>query len=114
MNKLQVLVIDDEWNMRNLLRIYLTRNGFKVMEAKNGHEGVKLANEQPFDLILLDIMMPGMDGWEVCKKIRETKDTPIIMLTARNETKDKVQGLQIGADDYLVKGYRQQNADFVR
>lgn len=105
MNKLQVLIIDVEWNMRNLLRIYLTKNGFDVMEANNGHEGAKLAIEHPFDLIILDIMMPGMDGWEVCKKIRETKDIPIIMLTARNETKDKVQGLQIGADDYLVKPF---------
>ncbi|MED4569589.1 response regulator transcription factor [Brevibacillus agri] len=105
MKKVQVLVVDDEWNMRNLLRIYLAKNGFEVTEAKNGNEAVALSTQQSFDLIILDIMMPDMDGWEVCRKIREKKDTPIIMLTARNETKDKVKGLQIGADDYLVKPF---------
>ncbi|GED32430.1 MULTISPECIES: response regulator transcription factor [Brevibacillus] len=105
MMKLQVLVVDDEWNMRNLLRIYLAKNGFDVTEATNGYEALTLFNERSFDLIILDLMMPDVDGWEVCAKIREKKDTPIIMLTARNETKDKVKGLQIGADDYLVKPF---------
>lgn len=105
MNKLQVLVIDDEWNVRNLLRIYLTKNGFEVKEAKNGYEAVQAVDQQSFDLIILDVMMPDMDGWEVCQKIRETKNTPILMLTARTETKDKVKGLTIGADDYLVKPF---------
>lgn len=105
MNKLKVLVVDDEWNMRNLLRIYLAKNGFEVTEAKNGNEAVALSDRHVFDIIILDIMMPDLNGWEVCMKIREKKDTPIIMLTARNETKDKVKGLQIGADDYLVKPF---------
>lgn len=105
MNKLHVLIVDDEWNVRNLLRIYLTKNGFKVKEAKNGHEGVQLANQHSFDLIILDLMMPVMDGWEVCQKIRKTKNTPILMLTARTETEDKVKGLMLGADDYLVKPF---------
>ncbi|MGE7274841.1 response regulator transcription factor [Brevibacillus panacihumi] len=105
MKNMQVLVVDDEWNMRNLLRIYLTKHGFKVTEAKNGNEAVKLFNQLSFDLIILDIMMPDLDGWEVCKKIREQKETPILMLSARNETKDKVKGLQIGGDDYLVKPF---------
>ncbi|HDR6289196.1 TPA: response regulator transcription factor [Bacillus cereus] len=105
MNKLQVLVVDDEWNMRNLLRIYLKKNSFEVTEAKSGHEGVRLVDEHSFDLIILDVMMPDIDGWEVCQKIRETKNTPILMLTARTETKDKVKGLTIGADDYLVKPF---------
>ncbi|MED4779362.1 response regulator transcription factor [Brevibacillus choshinensis] len=105
MNKLQVLIVDDEWNMRNLLRIYFSKNGFEVTEAKNGYEAVALSDKQLFDIIILDIMMPDLNGWEVCTKIREKKDTPIIMLTARNETRDKVKGLQIGADDYLVKPF---------
>lgn len=105
MNKLRVLVVDDEWNLRNLLRIYLTKNGLDVTEAKNGHAGVSMAEQQVFDLIILDVMMPDMDGWQVCKKIRETKDTPILMLTARDETRDKVKGFEIGADDYLVKPF---------
>ncbi|MEW9502807.1 response regulator transcription factor [Jeotgalibacillus marinus] len=105
MNKLQVLVIDDEWNVRNLLRIYLAKEGFEVKEAKNGNEGVQLANQLSFDLIILDVMMANMDGWEVCQKIRETKNTPILMVTARTDTKDKVKGLTIGADDYLVKPF---------
>ncbi|MED4041155.1 response regulator transcription factor [Niallia taxi] len=105
MNKLHVLIVDDEWNVRNLLRIYLTKNGFEVKEAKNGSEGVQLAEQHSFDLIILDVMMPDMDGWEVCQKIRETKNTPILMLTARTETKDKVKGLTMGVDDYLVKPF---------
>lgn len=105
MSKLHLLVVDDEWIMRNLLRIYLTKNGFQVTEAANGYEALKFIEQQSFDLILLDVMMPGMDGWEVCKQIRQTKHIPIIMLTARTETKDKVQGLTLGADDYVVKPF---------
>jgi two-component system response regulator ResD len=105
MQKIHLLVVDDEWNMRNLLRIYLTKNGFQVTEANSGHEALKLIEQIPFDLILLDIMMPDMDGWDVCKRIRETKQMPVMMLTARTETKDKVHGLTMGADDYLVKPF---------
>lgn len=90
--------------MRNLLRIYLTKSGFQVTEASNGHEAMKLIEQIPFDLILLDIMMPDMDGWEVCKQIRIIKQTPILML-ARTETKDKIHGLNLGADDYLIKPF---------
>jgi len=105
MNKLQALVVDDEWNMRNLLRIYLTKNGFEVREAKNGSEAILAVKQQAFDILILDLMMPDMDGWEVCSKIRETNNMPIIMLTARTETKDKIHGLNAGADDYLVKPF---------
>ncbi|WP_199622566.1 response regulator transcription factor [Paenibacillus alkalitolerans] len=105
MSKLHLLVVDDEWNTRNLLRIYLTKSGFQVTEAANGHEALKLIEQQSFDLILLDVMMPDMDGWEVCRRVRQTKITPILMLTARTETKDKVQGLHLGADDYVVKPF---------
>ncbi|MDN4067594.1 response regulator transcription factor [Paenibacillus vini] len=105
MQKLQVLIVDDEWNMRNLLRIYLTREGFEVKEATNGNEALEMAFNHHFDIILLDLMLPDMDGWQICKKIRERDQVAILMLTARSETKDKVYGLGIGADDYLTKPF---------
>lgn len=105
MAKIQVLVVDDEWNMRNLLRIYLMKEGFEVREASSGYEALSMMKQHSFDLLILDVMMPGMDGWEVCKAIRETETMPILMLTARSETKDKVHGLGIGADDYLTKPF---------
>lgn len=105
MNKLKALIVDDEWNMRNLLRIYLTKEGFEVKDAANGSEALHIADNEPFDIILLDLMMPDMDGWDVCKKIREKQMTPILMLTARTETKDKIQGLGLGADDYVTKPF---------
>ncbi|MBE9915130.1 response regulator transcription factor [Paenibacillus donghaensis] len=105
MAKIQVLVVDDEWNMRNLLRIYLMKEGFEVREASSGYEALSMMKQHSFDLLILDVMMPGMDGWQVCKAIRETEMIPILMLTARSETKDKVHGLGIGADDYLTKPF---------
>jgi two-component system response regulator ResD len=105
MQNIHVLVVDDEWNMRNLLKIYLSRNGLQVAQASSGKEALELVSQTPFDIILLDVMMPDMDGWDVCRKIRETKQTPILMLTARTETKDKVHGLNVGADDYVVKPF---------
>nr|WP_187354091.1 response regulator transcription factor [Brevibacillus laterosporus] len=105
MSKIQVLVVDDEWNMRNLLRIYLTKEGFVIQEATNGYDALSMIKKHSFDIILLDVMMPGMDGWQVCKAIREVEKIPILMLTARSETKDKVHGLGIGADDYVTKPF---------
>lgn len=105
MSKLQVLIVDDEWNMRNLLRIYLMKEGFQIKEAATGLEALSMVKKHTFDIILLDVMMPGMDGWQVCKVIRETETVPILMLTARTETKDKIHGLGIGADDYLTKPF---------
>ncbi|WP_410768892.1 response regulator transcription factor [Fontibacillus sp. BL9] len=105
-SRLQVLVVDDEWNMRNLLRIYLTKEGFEVKEATNGNEALAMVSKYAFDIILLDIMLPDMDGWQVCKAIREREQVPILMLTARSETKDIVHGLGIGADDYLTKPFQ--------
>lgn len=105
MGKERILVVDDELNMRNLLRIYLLKNGFEIHEARNGYEAIYAAEQQFFDLIILDIMMPNMDGWDVCRKIREKHTTPILMLTARTETADRVYGLNLGADDYLVKPF---------
>ncbi|AIQ47096.1 transcriptional regulator [Paenibacillus sp. FSL R7-0273] len=105
LTKPQVLIVDDEWNMRNLLRIYLRREGFATEEAATGHEALLKIAQQPFGLVLLDVMMPDMDGWQVCKAVRAHSDVPIIMLTARSETRDKVLGLGIGADDYLSKPF---------
>jgi two-component system, OmpR family, response regulator ResD len=102
MKRKTVLIIDDEWNMRNLLKIHLS-NHFKVLEASSGKEALSLIEK--IDLVVLDIMMPDMDGWEVCEKIRKTSQVPILMLTARGDVKDKVQGFESGADDYLVKPF---------
>jgi two-component system response regulator ResD len=108
MAKIQILVVDDEWNMRNLLRIYLIKEGFEVKEAASGYEALSMMKQHSFDLMILDVMMPGMDGWQVCKAIRGTQTIPILMLTARSETKDKVHGLGIGADDYLTKPFESE------
>lgn len=105
LSKSQILIVDDEWNMRNLLRIYLLNEGFTTREAATGQEAIRMAGQHAFDLILLDVMMPDMDGWQVCRVIREQSHIPILMLTARSEIKDKVQGLGIGADDYLTKPF---------
>ncbi|GAA0385574.1 response regulator transcription factor [Paenibacillus motobuensis] len=102
---MQILVVDDEWNMRNLLRIYLIKEGFEIKEASNGMEALAMIDKHEFDLVLLDVMMPDMDGWQVLKAIRAKSDVAVLMLTARSETKDKVYGLVIGADDYLTKPF---------
>lgn len=104
-SKVQILIVDDEWNLRNLVRIYLNNPNYELHEAENGKKALSLIGRYNFDLVILDIMMPGMDGWEVCAKIRETSQMPILMLTARTDTKDRVHGLKIGADDYLVKPF---------
>ncbi|MCE3201050.1 response regulator transcription factor [Paenibacillus sonchi] len=105
MSRLQVLIVDDEWNMRNLLRIYLMKEGFQIKEASTGQEALTLVQTHSFDVIILDVMMPDMDGWQVCKRIRELVKTPVLFLSARTETKDKITGLDIGADDYLTKPF---------
>ncbi|AIQ63625.1 Transcriptional regulatory protein SrrA [compost metagenome] len=105
MTQLKALVVDDEWNMRNLLRIYLTKEGFQIAEASTGREALNLASREKFDIVLLDIMMPDMDGWQVCEAIREKDNVPVLMLTARSDTKDKIRGLEMGADDYLTKPF---------
>ncbi|PLT32499.1 response regulator transcription factor [Bacillus sp. V5-8f] len=100
----KILIIDDEWNMRNLIRIYL-HGDYQIMEAEDGLKALALISAGHFDLIILDIMLPTLDGWEICKEIRKEKDIPILMLTARNELRDKIYGLDIGADDYLEKPF---------
>ncbi|ADC52058.1 response regulator receiver protein (plasmid) [Alkalihalophilus pseudofirmus OF4] len=103
----KILIVDDEWNMRNLIRIHLSKQGYNIVEAVNGKEALKEMKCHSFQLIILDVMMPEMDGWEVCEEIRkENLALPILMLTARTETTDKVKGLDIGADDYLTKPFK--------
>ena len=105
MQKEKILVVDDEKNICDLLRMYLEKEGYAVVMAHNGVDAVKtFASENP-DLILLDIMLPQLDGWQVCREIRKTSDKPIIMLTAKDEVFDKVLGLELGADDYVTKPF---------
>ena len=99
----KILIVEDEANIRELLRLYLEREGYTVLEAENGVEGIKKWKSDKPDMLLLDVMMPVMDGWEVCREIRAESDVPIIMLTAKVETADRVSGLEMGADDYIVK-----------
>ena len=99
----KVLVVEDDSNIAELLRLYLEREGYTVLEAENGVEGIKKWKSDKPDMLLLDVMMPVMDGWAVCKEIRAESDVPIIMLTAKGETADRVSGLEMGADDYIVK-----------
>ena len=98
----KILIVEDEANIRELLRLYLEREGYTVIEAENGVEGIKQWKSEKPDMLLLDVMMPVMDGWTVCKEIRAESDVPIIMLTAKGETADRVSGLEMGADDYIV------------
>ena len=99
----KILIVEDEENIRELLRLYLEREGYEICEAANGVEGLKLWKSGNPDMLLLDVMMPMMDGWQVCRAIREESTVPIIMLTAKGETSDRVSGLEMGADDYIVK-----------
>lgn len=101
----KILVIDDEEPTAQLIELLLKRREFEVIKAYRAEEGLRQAYRHQPDLVLLDIMMPDMDGWEVCKRLREMSDVPIIFLTARGETRDVVKGLEMGADDYVVKPY---------
>ncbi len=108
MPDIDILVIDDDANICQLLRLYLEKEGYKVECAYQGTQGVALAEARKPRLIILDIMLPGMDGWDVCKEIRKSSDVPILMLSAKGETFDKVLGLELGADDYMVKPFEPQ------
>jgi len=101
----KVLIVEDDSNIAELLRLYLEKDGFNVTIAVNGAEGLAEFERTEPDLILLDIMMPVLDGWGVCREIRAVSNVPIIMLTAKGETLDKVTGLEMGADDYIVKPF---------
>ena len=101
----RALIVEDDGNIAELLRLYLEKDGFDVSIASDGGNGVRLALSENPDVILLDIMLPVLDGWQVCRKVRESSRVPIIMLTAKGETYDKVNGLEMGADDYIVKPF---------
>jgi DNA-binding response OmpR family regulator len=101
----KILVIDDEETTVQLISILLERRGYEVIKAYRAEDGLRKAYRTHPDLVLLDIMMPEMDGWEVCRRLRELSDVPIIFLTARSEIRDVVKGLEMGADDYIVKPY---------
>ncbi|MBR5495898.1 MAG: response regulator transcription factor [Oscillospiraceae bacterium] len=101
----KILVVDDDKNICELLRLYIEKEGYTVAISNDGEDAVaKFSTFKP-DLVLLDIMLPGLDGWQVCREIRKKSNTPIIMLTAKGETFDKVLGLELGADDYVVKPF---------
>jgi DNA-binding response OmpR family regulator len=100
-----VLVVDDERNVTQLVRLYLTSDGFHVETATNGQEALEKSHTVHPDIVVLDLGMPGMDGWEVCRRLRVESDVPIIMLTARTDDVDKIVGLELGADDYVTKPF---------
>ena len=101
----KVLIVEDDSNIAQLLQLYLEKEGFETRIAPDGGKGVEEFRAWEPGLVLLDIMLPVMDGWAVCRKIRETSKTPIIMMTAKGQTEDKVNGLEMGADDYIVKPF---------
>ena len=101
----KILIVDDDANICELLRLYLEKDGFDTVVANDGEQAVEYASKYSPDLILLDIMLPKLDGWQVCREIRKTSETPIIMLTAKGETFDKILGLELGADDYVSKPF---------
>ncbi|CEH30164.1 hypothetical protein AM501_11850 [Aneurinibacillus migulanus] len=103
-----ILIVDDEKPMRHLLSLYLRHAGYTVEEAASGPEALAAVQDKTYTLILLDIMMPEMSGWEVCERVRKISDIPVIMLTARDEISDKVKGLNIGADDYITKPFEKE------
>lgn len=102
---LKILIIDDDTNISELISLYLNKEGYETREVANGKLAIEVFEEYKPDLVLLDIMLPGADGYDVCKEIRKKSRTPIIMLTAKGEVFDKVLGLELGADDYMVKPF---------
>ncbi len=101
----KILVVDDDLNICELLRLYLVKEGFNVITCNDGMSAVRLNEEEKPDMMLLDIMLPQLDGWQVCREVRKNSNVPIIMLTAKSETFDKILGLELGADDYISKPF---------
>ena len=105
MSNIQILVVDDESRMRKLVKDFLQREGYSVLEAGDGMEAMDIFYEQKIDLVILDVMMPRMDGWQTCREIRRDSSVPIIMLTARSEERDELQGFELGVDEYISKPF---------
>ena len=105
MSNIQILVEDDESRMRKLVKDFLQREGYSVLEAGDGMEAMDIFYEQKIDLVILDVMMPRMDGWQTCREIRRDSTVPIIMLTARSEERDELQGFELGVDEYISKPF---------
>jgi len=105
MQQRRILIVDDEPGLRELVRINLEHEGFGVLQAENGAVSLTMVREEQPDLVIMDVMMPEMDGWEACKKLREFSQVPVLMLTARVQSQDIVTGLDSGADDYLLKPF---------
>jgi two-component system, OmpR family, response regulator len=105
MNMTQILIVDDDPHIRELLRLLLKNEGFEIREAGDGVEALALLESAKADLVILDIMMPNMDGWTLCRELREHYDLPLLMLTAKGETMQKIKGFELGTDDYLVKPF---------
>ena len=101
----KILVVDDDTNICELLRLYLEKDGYETVIANDGEQAVEQFQKHSPDLVLLDIMLPKLDGWQVCREIRKTSNAPVIMITAKGETFDKILGLELGADDYVVKPF---------
>jgi len=103
--QVKILVVDDDYNICELLRMYLEKEGYRVLIAHDGRQGLKLVEEETPDLVILDLMLPELDGLACCREIRKQSEIPVIMLTAKGESFDKVLGLELGADDYIVKPF---------
>ncbi|AIE59992.1 response regulator transcription factor [Bacillus methanolicus] len=101
----KILVVDDEAHIRELVRLYLEDEGFDIVEKSNGADALDYVENHRVDLVILDIMMPKLDGWVLCTKLRELGDMPILMITAKGETGDRIKGFKLGTDDYLVKPF---------
>ena len=101
----KILIVEDEMEIRNILKLYLLKEGYDVTEAEDGEVAIKLFYEKPFDLVVLDIMLPKKDGWSICREIKEYSSVPVIIITARDNENDEVFGFEIGADDYITKPF---------
>ncbi|MDQ0872459.1 two-component system OmpR family response regulator [Paenibacillus sp. V4I3] len=100
-----IMIVDDDPYIRELVRVFMLKEGFDVIEASDGADALKQLESVQVDMVIMDIMMPNMDGWELCKELREHYDIPLLMLTAKGETSQKVKGFELGTDDYLVKPF---------